>query len=63
MTEFDTVFQHNEVETLKVILNSCQQLESIRVLCGDDYLMRVKNFYELKIIGNLVNLVYEQNYF
>ncbi len=30
-----TVFQHNEVDTLKVILNSCQKLESIKVRCGE----------------------------
>ena len=55
-----TKFKNDEVETLKVILNSCQELECIRVMCGDGYLNECellevvtkyspKNFYELKI--------------
>src|SRR5205807_2691046 len=51
----------NEIETLKVIFNSCRYLESIKVwCCGGDYLNEKelfdalvkyspKNFYELKL--------------
>jgi len=52
--------KYNEIEALKVIFNSCQQLETIGVWCGEHYLNEVellevvvkyspKNFYELKI--------------
>ncbi|RIA93467.1 hypothetical protein C1645_804041 [Glomus cerebriforme] len=55
-----TIFEGNELETLKVILNSCQYLENIRVWCNDGYLNdkkfldvlvkhSPKNFYELEI--------------
>jgi len=55
-----TIFKKDEVETLKVILNSCQELECIRVMCGDGYLNECellevvtkyspKKFHELKI--------------
>jgi len=55
-----TIFNSNEMETLKIILTSCQQLESLEVWCGDIYLnendlLKVvtkyspKHFYELKI--------------
>ena len=54
-----TGFKNNELETLKMILNSCQYLESIKVWCCDDYLNEKelfevfvkyspKNFHELK---------------
>ena len=33
-----TKFKWNEIETLKVILNGCIQLETINVSCGKDYL-------------------------
>ncbi|CAG8576230.1 12452_t:CDS:1 [Funneliformis mosseae] len=33
-----TVFLKNEIETLKIIFNTCQQLECIRVWCGGEYL-------------------------
>ncbi|CAB4377644.1 uncharacterized protein OCT59_003918 [Rhizophagus irregularis] len=33
-----TLFEENELETLKIILNNCQYLESIRVWCGEGYL-------------------------
>jgi len=54
-------FTDNEVETLKIILNCCQQLKSIKVRCNDSKylnendLLKViaenspKNFHELKI--------------
>ncbi|RIA81349.1 hypothetical protein C1645_564665 [Glomus cerebriforme] len=49
-----------EVELLKKIFNGCQYLESIKILCGDNYkevLETVvkyspKNFYELKMVIN-----------
>jgi len=55
-----TGFKYNEIETLKVILNGCQQLESNDVLCGSGFLnenelLKVvaeyspKTFYEVKI--------------
>ena len=31
-------FKNNEVETLKIVLNSCQYLESIYIRCGGGYL-------------------------
>ncbi len=54
------VFKDDEIDTLKIILNGCQQLESIKVWCGDFYLNETellevvakcssKKFYELKI--------------
>ncbi len=55
-----TIFKSDEIERLKTILDSCQQLESIKVWCGLDYLneselLKVvakhspKKFYKLKI--------------
>jgi hypothetical protein len=55
-----TIFRNDELETLKMILNNCQYLESIEVWCGNDYLNEKnlfdiiakyspKNFFELKI--------------
>ena len=48
-----TVFKDDEIETLKLILNGCQQLGSINVWCGDFYLNETEcssnKFYELKI--------------
>ncbi len=52
----------DEIETLKVILNSCQELESVEVWCGNGYLNETellevvakhspKKFYELKIFN------------
>ncbi len=54
------MFKHDEVKTLKVILNNCQQLESIKVWCSHDYLNEnellevitkysPKKFYKIKI--------------
>jgi hypothetical protein len=31
-------FKNNELETLKIVLNSCQYLKSIKIWCGGDYL-------------------------
>src|SRR5205085_7294083 len=33
-----TGFKNNELETLKIILNNCQYLESIKVWCCNNYL-------------------------
>ncbi|CAI2171094.1 11370_t:CDS:1 [Funneliformis geosporum] len=55
-----TIFLKDEIETLKIIFNNCQQLECIRVWCGgkylpEDVLLKVvtshspKYFYELKM--------------
>jgi len=55
-----TTILYNEIETFKEILSSCQQLESIEILCGKDYLnigellnvvarYSSKEFYELRI--------------
>ncbi|CAI2163524.1 15598_t:CDS:1 [Funneliformis geosporum] len=54
------IFMKNEIETLKVVFNSCQHLESIKIVCGAKYLgekemldvvskYSPKNFYELKV--------------
>jgi hypothetical protein len=59
-----TIFMKNELETLKLILINCQQLESIKIWCGSNYLKEndmleiivknsSKNFHEL----NLYNYV------
>ena len=37
-----TVFRDDEMETLRVILNRCQQLEVIGVWCGEGYLNQVE---------------------
>jgi hypothetical protein len=55
-----TLFMKNELETLKLILISCQQLESIKIWCGSNYLKEnellefiikysSKNFHELRL--------------
>ena len=56
-----TIFNHNELDTLKTILNSCQHLEGIVTWCDEDYYLSVKelleaiakhspkNFYKLKL--------------
>jgi len=59
-----TVFDEDDMETLKVILNNCQQLESLETMCGEsgyDYYLNEnklleiivkyspKKFHELKI--------------
>ncbi|RIA93466.1 hypothetical protein C1645_819317 [Glomus cerebriforme] len=55
-----TIFIKDELETIKMILNNCQHLESIRVWCNDGYLndkeflnvlvkYSSKNFYDLEI--------------
>ncbi len=56
-----TIFNNDEMETLKAILIGCQQLESIKVWCGDSYLNEnkllevvvkcsPKKFHEVKIL-------------
>jgi len=63
-----TIFGDNEIETLKVILNGCEQLESIKVWCGTGYLNEVellkviakcspKKFYKLRIIYIRLSLI------
>jgi hypothetical protein len=60
-----TLFPKNEMETLKIIFNNCQQLESIKILCGKGYLtekeiFRIvakhspKSFHELKLINFVI---------
>ncbi|GBC03530.1 hypothetical protein RclHR1_05180007 [Rhizophagus clarus] len=55
-----TIFMDDEIENLKLILNNCQYLESIKIWCGDYYLNEKeflevfakhspKNFYKLEI--------------
>jgi hypothetical protein len=55
-----TIFMDDEIESLKLILNNCQYLESIKIWCGDYYLNEKeflevfakhspKNFYKLEI--------------
>jgi hypothetical protein len=50
-----TLFEENELDTLKTILNNCQYLESIKVWCGDGYLN------DKEFLNVLVN--YSQNHF
>ncbi|CAG8609819.1 5265_t:CDS:2 [Funneliformis mosseae] len=56
-----TTFAVNEIDSLEIILNNCQQLESIKVWCGygcldEKKLLEIltefspKNFYKLKLI-------------
>jgi len=60
LKSFYTTFYDDEVETLKAILNNCQQLESIETWCGEFHLNEVKlleilakyspkEFYKLRI--------------
>jgi len=64
LKSLSTIFKVDEIETLKMIFNSCQQLESLRVWCGhrgdfkslhESDLFEVvakyspKKFYELRI--------------
>ncbi|RIA94569.1 hypothetical protein C1645_803496 [Glomus cerebriforme] len=53
-----TLFMKDELETLKIIFNNCQELESIKIWCGSNYLKEnemleiivnysSKNFHEL----------------
>ena len=60
LRKFFAGFKDNEMETLKMILNSCQYLESIKVWCCDNYLdekelfevfvkYSPENFHELKL--------------
>ncbi|RIA81352.1 hypothetical protein C1645_790608 [Glomus cerebriforme] len=55
-----SIFRKDELETLKLLFNNCQYLESIEVWCGNEYLSEKKlfeyvakyapkNFIELKI--------------
>ncbi|RIA81249.1 hypothetical protein C1645_837311 [Glomus cerebriforme] len=55
-----TIFKKDELNSLKMIFDSCKYLESIEICCGDEYLndkevleviskYSPKNFYELKI--------------
>src|SRR6266542_2553480 len=64
------IFMNNESETLKIVFNSCQYLESIRIFCGGKFLkekelLKVvskyspKNFYELKIDSYTLELLPE----
>jgi hypothetical protein len=61
-----TLFKHDKIETLKVILNSCQQLESFEThynyeLLSEKELLGVlakhspKNFYRLKLSSYLID--------
>ena len=34
LKSLSTAFRNDEIENLKVVLNSCQQLENIRTWCG-----------------------------
>jgi hypothetical protein len=38
LKKLSTGFRHNELETLRMVLNSCQYLESIKIWCGGGYL-------------------------
>ena len=70
-----TIFKNDELETLKVIFNGCQQLESIKMLCGESYLNESellevvkyssKNFYDIisKYIIYPICLICDPNYF
>jgi len=60
-------FKNYELETLKIVLNSCQYLESINIWCGENHLAEKEvleiianyssdHFYELKICNNHHNL-------
>jgi len=62
LKKFHLIFKYDELETLKIIFNSCQYLETIKIDCGGTYLKEKemlevvskyspKNFYELKIDG------------
>jgi hypothetical protein len=57
------ILNNNELDVLKIIFNTCQQLESIKIWCGSGFLKEKdvlevvvkysqKNFYELKIYNH-----------
>jgi len=57
LKKFHLIFKYDELETLKIIFNSCQYLETIKIDCGGTYLKEKemlevvskyspKNFYE-----------------
>src|SRR5581483_10768393 len=57
LRKLSTGFKSNELETLKIVFNSCQYLESIMIWCGGEFLSEKealeefvnhsKNIYEL----------------
>ena len=54
--------KNDEAETLKAILNNCQQLESIEILCDVELLKVItkrcsENFHELKINSSWNNRI------
>src|SRR6185312_14443564 len=44
-----TNFKHNELETLKIIFNSCQYLESIKLWCNGRFLSEKEIFETIAI--------------
>ena len=46
LRKLSTGFKNDELETLKMVFNSCLYLESIRIWCGDYYLSE-KDFLEI----------------
>ncbi len=76
LKSLSTIFKVDEIETLKMIFNSCQQLESLRVWCGhrgdfkslhESDLFEVvakyspKKFYELRYVPSIP--YFKKNYF
>jgi hypothetical protein len=60
LRKLSTGFKSNELETMKIVFNSCRYLESIKIWCSDEFLNEKqalemilkyspKNFYELKL--------------
>src|SRR6266542_5024791 len=69
LRKLSTGFKYDELETLKIVFNSCQYLENIKIWCGDPFLSEKKaleafakysheNISEL-ILYHLYNLQYE----
>ncbi|RIA92326.1 hypothetical protein C1645_845918 [Glomus cerebriforme] len=63
--EFSKIFNNNEIDALKIIFESCQYLESIKLWCGKEWYLNEKetleivakysqkHFYKLKIYNTI----------
>jgi len=72
LQKLSTIFKYYDIETFKKILNCCQDLESIKVWCGKNYLSEEgcldmiakhspKNFYELKMFNENNSELYDED--
>ncbi|PKY58347.1 hypothetical protein RhiirA4_480189 [Rhizophagus irregularis] len=58
LKKLSTGFKYNELETLKIVFNSCQYLESISIWCGSEYFDEKEALEAvLKYSQNIVELI------